>query len=133
MICDKNSKKAIELHKRLKGKIVVTGKIKNLKPNEIKLIYTPGVAAVCEEIYRHPDKKYDLTSKGNNVAIVTDGTRILGLGNIGPDAALPVMEGKAVLYQEFGQVNAFPICLATTKKDEIIAVIQAIAPVFGAI
>ena len=133
MIFDQNSKKALELHKKLKGKIIVTGKIKNLRSNEIKLIYTPGVAAVCEEIYHHPEKKYTLTSKGNNVAIVTDGTRILGLGNIGPYAALPVMEGKAVLYQEFGRVSAFPICLGTTKKDEIIATIKAIEPVFGAI
>ncbi len=130
---DKNSKNAIKLHKKLHGKIIVTGKIKNLKSNEIKLIYTPGVAAVCEEIYRNPEKKYDLTSKGNNVAIVTDGTRILGLGNIGPYAALPVMEGKAVLYQEFGHVSAFPVCLATTKKDEIVTTIKAIEPVFGAI
>ena len=133
MTYDKNSKKALELHKKLKGKIIVTGKIKNLKSSEIKLIYTPGVAAVCEEIYHHPEKKYDLTSKGNNVAIVTDGTRILGLGNIGPYAALPVMEGKAVLYREFGKISAFPICLDTTKKDEIIAAIKAIEPVFGAI
>ncbi len=133
MTYDKNSKKAIELHKKLKGKIVVTGKIKNLKSNEIKLIYTPGVAAVCEEIYHHPAKKFSLTSKGNNVAIVTDGTRILGLGNIGPYASLPVMEGKAVLYQEFGKVSAFPICLAVTKKEEIIGTIKAIEPAFGAI
>jgi malate dehydrogenase (oxaloacetate-decarboxylating) len=133
MISDQNSKKALELHKKLKGMISVTGKIKNLRSNEIKLVYTPGVAAVCEEIYHHPEKKYTLTSKGNNVAIVTDGTRILGLGNIGPYAALPVMEGKAVLYQEFGGVSAFPICLNTTKKDEIISTIKAIEPVFGAI
>lgn len=130
---ENNSRKAIELHEKLKGKIVVTGKIKNLKPGEIKLIYTPGVAAVCEEIYKHPEKKFTLTSKGNNVAIVTDGTRILGLGNIGPYAALPVMEGKAVLYQEFGGVSAFPICLDTTKKEEIISTIKAIEPAFGAI
>lgn len=133
MTYDKNSKKAIKLHEKLRGKIIVTGKIRNLKSGEIKLIYTPGVAAVCEEIYRQPEKKYDLTSKGNNVAIVTDGTRILGLGNIGPYASLPVMEGKAVLYQEFGQVSAFPICLNTTKKDEIVATIKAIEPAFGAI
>lgn len=133
MISDQNSKKALELHKKLKGMISVTGKIKNLRSNEIKLVYTPGVAAVCEEIYRHPEKKYTLTSKGNNVAIVTDGTRILGLGDIGPYAALPVMEGKSVLYKEFGGISAFPICLNTTKKDEIISTIKAIEPVFGAI
>lgn len=125
--------KAILLHKKLRGKIIVKGKISVLKNNKIKLIYTPGVAAVCEKIYRNPEQKYELTSKWNNVAIVTDGTRILGLGNIGPDAALPVMEGKSVLYQEFGGVSAFPICLNTTKKDEIITTIRAIEPVFGAI
>ncbi len=130
---DKNAKKALDLHKKLHGKIIVTGKIRKLRPDDIKLIYTPGVAAVSKEIYRHPEKKYELTSKGNNVAIVTDGTRILGLGNIGPYAALPVMEGKAVLYREFGGVNAFPICLATTKKEEIVSAILAIEPAFGAI
>ena len=128
-----NAKKALELHKRLRGKIIVKSKIRKLRPGEIQLIYTPGVAAVCEAIYRDPGQKYNLTTKWNNVAIVTDGTRILGLGNIGPYASLPVMEGKAVLYQEFGGVSAFPICLNTTKKEEIIATIKALEPVFGAI
>lgn len=99
----------------------------------MQLIYTPGVASVCRTIFRHPDLMYSLTSKGNNVAIVTDGTRILGLGNIGSYAALPVMEGKAVLYKEFGGVDAFPICLNTTKKEQMIDAILAIEPVFGAI
>jgi malate dehydrogenase (oxaloacetate-decarboxylating) len=125
--------KAIELHKKLRGKIIVKSKISILKNNKIRLIYTPGVAAVCEKIYHNPEQKYELTSKWNNIAIVTDGTRILGLGNIGPDAALPVMEGKSAIYQEFGGVSAFPICLNTTKKDEIITTIRAIEPVFGAI
>jgi malate dehydrogenase (oxaloacetate-decarboxylating) len=133
MVLDSNSKKAIALHKLLKGKIIVTGKIRKLKRSQIKLIYTPGVAAVCEEIFHHPEKKWDYTSKGNNVAIVTDGTRILGLGNIGPYAALPVMEGKAVLYREFGGISAFPICLNETNKEKIIAAIKAIEPAFGAI
>lgn len=133
MVLDNNSKKAIALHKSLKGKIIVTGKIRKLKRNQIKLIYTPGVAAVCEEIFHHSEKKWDYTSKGNNVAIVTDGTRILGLGNIGPYAALPVMEGKSVLYREFGGISAFPICLNETSKEKIITAIKAIEPVFGAI
>lgn len=133
MVLDNNSKKAIALHKSLKGKIIVTGKIRKLKRNQIKLIYTPGVAAVCEDIFEHPEKKWDYTSKGNNVAIVTDGTRILGLGNIGPYAALPVMEGKAVLYREFGGISAFPICLNETNKEKIITAIKAIEPAFGAI
>ena len=127
------SKEAIKLHKKLKGKIFVASKISNLTSKEIQNIYTPGVALVCKEIFKNNKSKYDLTSKGNNVAIVTDGTRILGLGNIGPDAALPVMEGKAMLYSEFGKVNAFPICLDTTDKEKIINIIQAIEPVFGAI
>ncbi|TBR23917.1 MAG: NADP-dependent malic enzyme [Candidatus Nitrosotenuis sp.] len=127
------AKKAMSLHRRLKGKITIESKIRNLRQKDIKLIYTPGVAFVCEAIYKKPFEKYNLTSKGNNVAIVTDGTRILGLGRIGPDAALPVMEGKAVLYKKFGNVNAFPICLNTTDKDQIISTIKAIEPVFGAI
>jgi malate dehydrogenase (oxaloacetate-decarboxylating) len=133
VVLDSNSKKAIALHKSLRGKIIVTGKIRKLKRNQIKLIYTPGVAAVCEDIFHHPGKKWDYTSKGNNVAIVTDGTRILGLGNIGPYAALPVMEGKAVLYREFGGISAFPICLNETNKEKIITAIKAIEPAFGAI
>ena len=127
------AKKAIALHKKLKGKILFGNKTRRLKLKEIQPIYTPGVAAVSEAIFHHPDQKYVLTSKRNNVAIVTDGTRILGLGNIGPYAALPVMEGKAVLYRQFGGVTAFPLCLNTTKKDEIIKTIQAIEPAFGAI
>lgn len=127
------AKKALSLHRKLKGKITIESKIRNLKQGDIKLIYTPGVAYVCEAIYRKPSEKYNLTSKGNNVAIVTDGTRILGLGNIGPYAALPVMEGKAVLYKKFGNVNAFPICLNSTDKDQIINTIKAIEPAFGAI
>ncbi|WKT58239.1 hypothetical protein QVH35_01810 [Candidatus Nitrosotenuis chungbukensis] len=127
------AKKALALHRRLKGKITIESKIRNLKQDDIKIIYTPGVAFVCEAIYKKPSEKYNLTSKGNNVAIVTDGTRILGLGNIGPYAALPVMEGKAVLYKEFGNVNAFPICLNTTDRDQITSTIKAIEPVFGAI
>ena len=124
---------AISLHKKLRGKIFVGSKIPSLKMSDIELIYTPGVASVCKEIFHHPELKYSLTSKGNNVAIVTDGTRVLGLGNIGPDAALPVMEGKSVLYREYGKISAIPICLNTTNKKKIIETIEAIAPFFGAI
>ena len=124
---------AIALHKKLKGKIFVESKLPSLKPRDIELIYTPGVASVSKEISRHPDQMYSLTSKGNNVAIVTDGTRVLGLGNIGADAALPVMEGKAVLYRQYGKISAFPICLKTTNKKKIIETIIALEPVFGAI
>lgn len=127
------SKNAISLHRKLKGKIYVESKIPSLKLDDIELIYTPGVASVCKEILRNPNQKYFLTSKGNNVAIVTDGTRVLGLGNIGADAALPVMEGKAVLYRQYGKINAFPICLNTTNQKKIIDIITAIEPFFGAI
>lgn len=127
------SKKAIALHKKLKGKIYIESKIDKITEENLQLIYTPGVASVCQEIFNHPNSKYELTTKGNNVAIVTDGTRILGLGNIGPDAALPVMEGKSVIYRKYGKVNAFPICLNTTDKKKIIDAIVAIEPVFGAI
>ena len=127
------SKESISLHKRLGGKIFVGSKISPLKSKDIQNIYTPGVASVCKEIFKNNKLKYILTSKANNVAIITDGTRILGLGNIGPDAALPVMEGKAMLYREYGQINAFPICLKTTDKKQIVDIIQALEPVFGAI
>lgn len=127
------SKDAILFHKKLQGKIFVGSKINKITDKNLQLIYTPGVATVCKEIFNHPKSRYQLTSKGNNVAIVTDGTRILGLGDIGPDAALPVMEGKAVLYRKFGNVSAFPICLDTKDKKQIVETIKAIAPVFGAI
>jgi malate dehydrogenase (oxaloacetate-decarboxylating) len=127
------SKRAISLHQKLRGKIAIQSKIQNLKSSDIQLIYTPGVAAVCKEIHAHPSQKFSLTSKSNNVAIVTDGTRILGLGNIGPYAALPVMEGKSVIYRHYGGIDAFPICLGTTKKHDIVRTLLAIEPVFGAI
>ena len=101
-------------------------KIPKITNETLQMIYTPGVASVCKEIFKHPKLKYDLTTKGNNVAIITDGTRILGLGNIGPDAALPVMEGKSVLYRKYGKINAFPICLDTKDKKKIIETIKAI-------
>ncbi|HWP78407.1 MAG: malic enzyme-like NAD(P)-binding protein [Thermoproteota archaeon] len=128
----KIARKAILLHKKAKGKIFVQSKIPLDKSN-LKLIYTPGVAAVCKQIYQNPAQKFELTSKSNNVAIITDGTRILGLGNIGPDAALPVMEGKAVIYRHYGKISAYPICLDTTDKSEIVKIVSAIEPLFGAV
>lgn len=129
----KYNQDAISLHKKLQGKIFVGSKVNPITLNTLQLIYTPGVASVCEQIKKQNDKKYTLTSKGNNVAIITDGTRILGLGNIGPDAALPVMEGKSVIYSQYGKISAFPLCLNTTDKKTIIQTVQSIAPVFGAI
>jgi malate dehydrogenase (oxaloacetate-decarboxylating) len=131
-LSSKIARKAILLHKKSKGKIFVQSKIPLDKSN-LKLIYTPGVAAVCKQICQNPAQRFELTSKSNNVAIITDGTRILGLGNIGPDAALPVMEGKAVIYRHYGKISAYPICLNTTDKSEIIKVVSAIEPLFGAI
>ncbi len=125
--------KALELHKRLRGKIEVRSKVSARTPQEISIVYTPGVAEVCLEIAADRQKAYEYTNKWNNVAIVTDGTRTLGLGSLGPEAALPVMEGKAVLYKQFGNVDAFPICLETTDADEIINTVKNIAPVFGGI
>jgi malate dehydrogenase (oxaloacetate-decarboxylating) len=125
--------KALELHRRLRGKIEVRSKVSARSPQEISIAYTPGVAEVCMEIAADRQKAYEYTSKWNNVAIVTDGTRTLGLGSLGPEAAIPVMEGKAVLYKEFGNVDAFPICLQTTDAGEIVKTVKNIAPVFGAI
>ena len=124
---------AIELHKKLRGKIEIKSKVSVKSPREISLAYTPGVAEVCLEIAADREKAYEYTSKWNNVAIVTDGTRTLGLGSLGPEAALPVMEGKALLYKQFGNVDAFPICLQTTDTEEIIRTVKHIAPVFGGI
>jgi malate dehydrogenase (oxaloacetate-decarboxylating) len=126
------SKRALLLHKKLVGKISVSNKI-IVNSSNLPLIYTPGVASISKEIFIHPQEAYHLTSKPNNVAIVTDGTRVLGLGKIGPLAAIPVMEGKAVLYKEFGGVDAFPLCLDTVKKSEIISTVKAIEPMFAAI
>ncbi len=117
----------------LRGKIEVNPKRQINTAEDLSRVYTPGVARVCMEIHADPSKAYTLTSKGNMVAIVTDGSRILGLGNIGPQAGLPVMEGKAALFKQFGGVDAFPIVLGTQNTDEIVAVIKAISPGFGAI
>ena len=127
------SKKAILLHRKLQGKIFIESKISNLSPKNLQLIYTPGVASVCKEIIKNPESKYALTSKGNNIAIITDGTRLLGLGNVGADASLPVMEGKSVIYRKYGKLSAFPICLNTTDKKKIVGIVEAIEPMFSAI
>jgi malate dehydrogenase (oxaloacetate-decarboxylating) len=124
-------KEAIELHKRLRGKIEVRSKFPIKDTHDISIAYTPGVAEVCRAIHADREKAFEYTSKWNNIAIVTDGTRTLGLGKLGAEAALPVMEGKALLYKQFGNVDAFPICLATTDAEEIIATVKNIAPVFG--
>lgn len=117
----------------LGGKIHVENKVPLSTRDDLSMAYTPGVARVCMAISEDPEKVYKLTIKRNTVAVVTDGTAVLGLGDIGPEAALPVMEGKAMLFKEFGKLDAFPICLATQDVDEIVATVKNIAPVFGGI
>jgi malate dehydrogenase (oxaloacetate-decarboxylating) len=117
----------------LGGKITVTNKVPLKTRDDLSMAYTPGVARVCMAIHREPSSAYKLTIKRNMVAVVTDGSAVLGLGNIGPEAGCPVMEGKAMLFKEFGKVDAFPICLATQDTEEIIKTVKNIAPVFGGI
>jgi malate dehydrogenase (oxaloacetate-decarboxylating) len=117
----------------LGGKIEIKGRIPLKTRDDLSIAYTPGVARICAAIYKNPDDVYNLTIKKNTVAVVSDGTAVLGLGNIGPAAAIPVMEGKALLFKELANVDAFPICLDTQNVDEIVATIKHIAPVFGGI
>jgi len=117
----------------LGGKIEVRSKAPIRTRNDLSMVYTPGVARVCMAIHEDPAKAFGLTIKKNTVAVVTDGSAVLGLGNIGPAGALPVMEGKAALFKEFAGVDAFPICLATQDTDEIVETVKRIAPPFGGI
>lgn len=115
------------------GKIHVEGKIPLRNQEELAMAYTPGVGRICNAIAEKPDRVYSLTIKGNTVAIVTDGSAVLGLGNLGPEGALPVMEGKAMLFKAFAGLDAFPICLNTQDTDEIVETVKRIAPVFGGV
>ena len=129
---------AINLHRALRGKIEIHNRVSidagfGEEKGTLGLIYTPGVAAVAEEISKNKELVYDYTSKWNNVAIVCDGTRVLGLGNIGPEGALPVMEGKSVLFKVLGVINAIPLCISATDKEEIIRFVKTIEPGFGAV
>jgi malate dehydrogenase (oxaloacetate-decarboxylating) len=117
----------------LGGKIELHSKSPLKSRDDLSMAYTPGVARVCEAIAQDPDKAFQYTIKRNTVAVVSDGTAVLGLGDIGPAAAMPVMEGKAVLFKEFAEVDAFPICLDTKDPDEIVAIVKALAPTFGGI
>jgi len=124
---------SLKLHEKYSGKLEVASKIKIETKDDLALAYTPGVAEPCRKIFEDEENVYKYTSKGNMVAVVTDGTAILGLGDIGPKAGLPVMEGKAILFKEFANVDAFPICLGTKDVDEIVRTIQLISPGFGGI
>ena len=125
------SDRTLNLHEG--GKIEVRGKLRIESRDQLSMAYTPGVARVSMAIHDDPAQVYRLTIKGNTVAVVSDGTAVLGLGDVGPEAALPVMEGKAMLFKDFGDVNAFPICLTTKDVDEIVQTVRHIAPVFGGI
>jgi len=124
---------ALKLHEENKGKIEVISKTKVKNMHDLAVVYTPGVAEPCRKIHQDVSQVYKYTTKGNMVAVVTDGTAVLGLGDIGPEAALPVMEGKAVLFKHFAGVDAFPICLATKDPDKIVEAVTLIAPSFGGI
>lgn len=125
--------KAVFLHKQWNGKIKTCAKAPVKSREDLAIAYTPGVAAPCRIIAKDKEAVYTYTLKANTVAVVSDGSAVLGLGNIGPEAAMPVMEGKCFLFKEFGDINAFPICLSTQDPDEIVAAVKAIAPTFGGI
>jgi malate dehydrogenase (oxaloacetate-decarboxylating) len=124
---------ALKLHEENRGKIEVISKTEVKDMHDLAVVYTPGVAEPCRKIHEKTSEVYKYTSKGNMVAVVSDGTAVLGLGDIGPEAALPVMEGKAVLFKHFANVDAFPICLATKDPDKIVEAVTLIAPSFGGI
>jgi malate dehydrogenase (oxaloacetate-decarboxylating) len=124
---------ALKLHREKRGKLTVQSKVPVGTAHDLSLAYSPGVAEPCREIHTNPQAVYDYTTKGNLVAVVSDGTAVLGLGNIGPHAAMPVMEGKAVLFKAFAGVDAFPICLDTTEIDKIVETVKLLSPTFGGI
>ena len=127
------AKESLKMHYELKGKIEVVSRAKVDSKDALSLAYTPGVAQPCLEIQKDINKSYELTRRWNTVAVVTDGTAVLGLGDIGPEAGMPVMEGKCALFKAFGGVDAFPICLDTQDTDEIVETVIRIAPAFGGI
>ena len=124
---------ALHMHRIYEGKLETTSKVPVRNQKDLSLAYSPGVAEPCKVIYDRPESVYEFTMKGNTVAVVTDGTAVLGLGNIGPEAALPVMEGKAVLFKSFAGVDAFPICLRTNDIDKIVETVKLLEPTFGGV
>lgn len=126
-------KRSVSLHKRFRGKLALASKVPLQNNYDLAVAYTPGVAEPCRHIARNPEAAYDLTIKQSSVAVVSDGSRVLGLGNIGGLASIPVMEGKCLLFKRFADIDAFPICLSTQNEQEIIETVERIAPVFGGI
>lgn len=124
---------ALHMHRVKQGKLEIQSKVPVNNAADLSLAYSPGVAEPCKEIYESNDRVYDYTMKGNMVAVVSDGSAVLGLGNIGPEAAMPVMEGKAVLFKGFAGVDAFPICLATHDVDQIVQTVKLLEPTFGGV
>ncbi len=124
---------SLRCHQEWQGKLEISSKVPLQTSHDLAVAYTPGVAQPCRAIHANKSDVYRYTMKGNTIAIVTDGTAVLGLGDIGPEAALPVMEGKAVLFREFGGVNAFPICIDSKNVDEIVATVKLISPGLGGI
>ena len=127
------AKESLRLHGDWKGKIEVVTRVPVENKDDLSLAYTPGVAQPCLEIQKDINKSYELTRRWNMCLVVTDGSAVLGLGDIGPEAAMPVMEGKSILFKEFAGIDAFPICLDTKDTEEIIETVKRIAPVFGGI
>lgn len=125
------AKEALRVHKELKGKLEVVSKVQVKNKDDLSVAYTPGVAEPCKVISKDKSLVFDYTIKSNYIAVVSDGTAVLGLGDIGPEAAMPVMEGKCVLFKEFGGVDAVPICLDTKDTDEIVSIVAKMAPSFG--
>lgn len=127
------SELSLKMHEENKGKVEVVSKIKVETKDDLSIAYTPGVAEPCRKIHENKENAYKYTAKGNLIAVVTDGSAVLGLGNIGPEAGMPVMEGKSILFKEFGNVDAVPICLNTNDVDEIVETVKRISPTFGGI
>jgi len=127
------AQRSVEAHKKYGGKVAITSKMPVDTKDDLSLAYTPGVARPCIEIYEDRSKVYDYTWKQNSVAVISDGSAVLGLGNIGPEASLPVMEGKAILFKKFADIDAVPVVLATQDTEKIIETVKLIAPTYGGI
>ena len=126
-------KESIKLHRENKGKLEIRSRVNLTSRDDLSLAYTPGVGAVCEEIARNKEESWNLTNRGNQVAIVSDGTAILGLGDLGPEAAMPVMEGKAIIFKEFAGIDATPLCIGTTGVGEIVKFCKLLEPSYAGI